>query len=367
VPPNYGGYETTVNEVSRRFVKRGYTCVVYCRKSSYPGERPERHEGRKLVYVKGSSRPELDTFVSAFQTGWHLLRHRSEYDYVLWFNNANLPGIVMTLLAGLPMSINTDGLEWRRAKWRWPFKAYAFLASFLVSRICKSLISDARAIQSYYKKTFFKDTEFIPYGIPDVLDISSEKEAAVLERYGLEAGRYFLQLTRFEPENHVLDTAKAFRDAGLAKEGFKLLLLGYKDSPYARQVKAMSGKDGIVVPDYESDPEVKTVLWSNCFCYVHGNSVGGTNPGLLEAMANCPRVIAIDVAFSREVLGDTGYFFTLDNMAKSLREVLNYPDRSAAMQNRVRSHYDWEAVAESYMRLVEGRPANYSPPAIAER
>ncbi len=354
-----------MNEVSRRFVKRGYTCVVYCRKSSYPGEKPKYHEGRRLVYVSGSSRSELDTFVSAFQTGWHLLRHREEYDYVFWFNNANLPGIIMTLLAGLPMSINTDGLEWRRGKWRWPFKAYAFLSSFLVSRMCKTLISDAKAIQTYYRKVFFKDTQFIPYGIPDVLDISSEKEAAVLDRYGLTAGRYFLQVTRFEPENYVLDTAKAFREAGLAKEGFKLLLLGYKDTPYGRQVKAMSGKDGIVVPDYESDLEVKTVLWRNCFCYVHGNSVGGTNPGLLEAMSNCARVIAIDVPFSREVLGNTGYYFTLDNMAESLREVLNYPNRSANMKDRVRSHYDWDAVADSYMRLAGGKPADYSPPAVA--
>jgi glycosyltransferase involved in cell wall biosynthesis len=313
--------------------------------------------------VKGSSRPELDTFVSAFQTGWHLIRHRGTYDYVLWFNNANLPGIVMTLLAGLPLSINTDGLEWRRAKWRWPFKAYSFISSLVVSRICNSLISDARAIQTYYKKTFLKDTEFIPYGPPEVVDISREKQAAVLKRYDLEAGRYFLQVTRFEPENYVLDTAKAFRESGLAQEGFKLLLLGYKDTPYAQQIKAMSGKDGIIVPDYESDLEVKTVLWSNCFCYVHGNSVGGTNPGLLEAMSNCARVIAIDVPFSREVLGNTGYYFTLDGMPKALVEVLNYPDRSANMQDRVRSYYDWEAVAESYMRMVEGRPANYSPPA----
>jgi glycosyltransferase involved in cell wall biosynthesis len=354
-----------VHQVSRRFVKRGYICVVFCRLSS-SDQMLESYEGRRLTYVKGSSRRALDTVVSSFQTGWRLLRNRKDYDYVFWFNNANLPGIVLTLLAGIPMSINTDGLEWRRAKWRWPFKAYAFVSSFLVARLCESLISDARAIQSYYKRTFFKDSHFIPYGLPDVLKVPSQREAAILERYGLVAGRYFLQVTRFEPENLVLDTATAFKNAGLAKEGFNLLLLGYKDTPYARQVKAMSAKNGIIVPDYESDFEVRTVLWSNCFCYVHGNSVGGTNPGLLEAMANCPRVLAIDVSFSREVLGDTGRLFNRDNLAKSLRDVLRDPDQSAALRNRARSHYDWDAVAESYIRLAEGKPADYSPPAITE-
>lgn len=359
MPANYGGFETAVDEISRRFVKRGYDCEVFCRESS-GRERPERHEGRRLVYVKGSSRRALDTFVSAFQTGWHLLRYRKTYDHVFWFNNANLPGILLTLLARIPTSVNTDGLEWRRAKWKWPFKLYYFLSSFLISRVCRSLISDSRAIQSYYKKTFFKDTQFIPYGTPDTPQVSPERESAVLKRYCLEPGRYFLQITRFEPDNLPLDTARAFRFAGLVNEEFKLLLVGYQHpTPYAQQVKAMSGEDGVTVTGAVYDPEVLAVLRSNCFCYVHGNSVGGTNPALLEAMASCPRVLAIDGPFSRELLGDTGYFFTTDNMGIALRGVLSAPEKAADMRNRVESRYRWDAVTESYMRLAAGKPASY--------
>jgi glycosyltransferase involved in cell wall biosynthesis len=360
VPANYGGFETTVDAISRRFVKRGYDCVVYCRLSS-SDQVLESHEGRRLAYVRGSSVRTLDTFLSACQTGWHVLRHRRRYRYVFWFNNANLPGILMTLLARIPMSVNTDGLEWRRAKWRWPFKAYAFLSSFLVARLCKSLISDARAMQSYYKETFFKETHCIPYGLPDIPKVHSERQSAILGQYGLEAGRYFFQVTRFEPENLQLDVANAFRDADLARDGYRLLLIGYKDTPYARQVKALSGRNGIEVIEPVYDNEVLTVLRSNCFCYVHGNSVGGTNPALLESMATCPRILAIDVPFSREVLGGTGYYFAPDGLAESLRTVLDAPDQSAGMQERARSRYDWEAVADSYVRLAEGQPADYSP------
>lgn len=359
VPANYGGFETAVDEISRRFVKRGYDCMVFCRESS-GGEMPERHEGRRLIYVKGSSIRALDTFVSAFQTGRHLLRYRKTYDHVFWFNNANLPGILLTLLARIPTSVNTDGLEWRRAKWKWPFKLYYFLSSFLISRVCRSLISDSRAIQSYYKKTFFKDTQFIPYGAPDTPQVSPERESAVLKRYGLQPGRYFLQITRFEPDNLPLNTARAFRSAGLVDEGFKLLLVGYQHpTPYAQQVKAMSGEDGVTVTGAVYDPEVLAVLRSNCFCYVHGNSVGGTNPALLEAMASCPRVLAIDGPFSRELLEDTGYFFTTDNMGIALRKVLSAPEKAADMRNRVESRYRWDAVTESYMRLAAGKPAAY--------
>lgn len=361
VPAGYGGFETAVDEISRRFVKNGYDCVVVCRRSS-GGEAIETHEGRRLVYVEGSSSAKLDTFVSALETGWHLLRHRSDYGYVFWFNNANFPGILLTFLTRLPMSVNTDGMEWRRTKWAWPFKAYYFLASFLVARLCGSLISDSKAMRSFYKRVFRKDTECIPYGIPDIPSVPAERRSHILERYGLEAGRYFLQITRFEPDNLPLEAARAFRQAGLAKQGFKTLLVGYqRPTPYAQEIKALAGGGNVLVADAVYDPEVVATLRQNCFSYVHGNSVGGTNPALIEAMATCPRVLAIDVLFSREMLGETGYFFRPDDMAAAFHDVLGRADRSADMRLRVRSVYRWDDVAQSYMRLVEGRPADYPP------
>jgi hypothetical protein len=183
----------------------------------------------------------------------------------------------------------------------------------------------------------------------------------VLDEYGLEPGRYLLQITRFEPDNLPLESAIAFRDAGLAQNEFKLLLLGYQqDHPYARSVKSMSGTDGVIVTGAIYDAEVLSVLRENCFCYVHGNTVGGTNPALLEAMATCPRILAVDVQFSREVLGDTAQFFDLHDMVASFRGITDHPDRSAALRERVHTHYQWDAVTQSYMRLAEGQPANYS-------
>lgn len=361
VPANYGGFETAVDEISKRFTRLGYDCVVFCRMSS-SDKVLAYHEGRKLIYVKGTSIRALDTVVSAIQAGWHLLRHRKMYSHVFWFNNANLPGILLTLLARIPVSVNTDGLEWRRAKWSWPFKVYYFVASYLISQLCKNVISDSKAIQSYYRRRFLRDTHFIPYGIPQVHTHPEVKKLSILDRYGLEVGRYFLQITRFEPDNLPLESAKAFRVAHLAGDGFKLLLIGFQHkTSYTQKIKAMSGRDGILAAEAVYDPEVLSVLRANCFCYVHGNSAGGTNPALLEAMTSCPRVLAIDGPFNREVLGDVGYFFTPDDMAPAFRSALDYPDQSIAMARRVRSRYNWDSVASSYMRLAEEQPAGYLP------
>jgi glycosyltransferase involved in cell wall biosynthesis len=359
VPANYGGFETAVDEISRRLVEKGYDCVVFCRRSS-GGEMLECHEGRRLIYVKGSSSRTLDTFVSACQTGWRLLRDRRAYDHIFWFNNANLPGILLTLLARISVSVNTDGMEWRRAKWRAPFKAYYFLASFLIAWLCASLISDSKSIQSYYREVFRKETQFVPYGIPHPPTVSLERQSAILDEYGLEPGRYLLQITRFEPDNLPLESAMAFQATNLTASGLKFLLVGYqRGTPYSQQIKTMSGRDGLVVVNAVYDPEVLAVLRVNCFCYVHGNSVGGTNPALLEAMSSCPRVLAVEGPFSREVLGDTGHFFVPDDMVAVFGDIPGYPDNLAAMRNRVNSYYQWDAVAESYIRLVEGHPADY--------
>lgn len=359
VPAKYGGFETAVDEISRRFVERGYDCVVFCRESS--GDRAlERHEGRRLIYVNGSPRRSLDTFVAALQTGWHLLRHRNEYGHVFWFNNANLPGILLTLLARIPLSVNLDGLEWRRAKWSWPFKAYYFVASFMISWLCGRLIADSRAIQSYYERTFRRTSYLIPYGVPKALSVPPERHPSILKKYGVASGRYLLQITRLEPDNLPLEIARAFGTAGSLGNGFKLLIVGYQhENMYTSQLRAMSGKDGILVAYATYDPEVLEVLRENCFCYAHGNSVGGTNPALLEAMVTCPRVLAIEGPFSREVLGETGYYFSPESIAASLRGLPALPDRSRDMRTRVRSRYRWDTVAESYARLAEGRPTEY--------
>lgn len=361
VPARYGGFETAVDEISRRLVGRGYDCEVFCRASSRE-ETLERHDGRYLTYVKGSTRRSLDTFVSALETGWHLLRNRRRYRHVFWFNNANLPGILLTLLARIPMSVNVDGLEWRRAKWGWPYKAYYVVASFVIARLCGTLVSDSRAIRAYYESVFRKGSELVPYGAPEAPRVPRQRHRTILERYGVVPGRYLLQITRLEPDNLPLEGARAFRAVGLAREGFALLIVGYQhENPYTGQLKAMSGTDGILVAPAVYDPEALAVLRENCFCYVHGNSVGGTNPALLEAMSACPRVLAIEGPFSREVLGESGYFFSPDAMDVALGGIPTLPDRSEAMQDRVRSRYQWDAVAESYARLALGKPAAYGP------
>ncbi len=361
LPARYGGFETAVDEITRRFVDEGLPCDVFCRRSSDNAGTTE-HEGRRLVFVDGSSKRTLDTFVASIQTGFYLLKHRRRYSHVFWFNNANLPGILMTLFTGIPMTVNTDGLEWRRGKWSWPFKLYYFLSSGLISLVCRRLISDSNGIAGYYKKVFRRTTTVIPYGHPQRRSTSDLDELTVLNKYGLKPDRYFLQITRIEPDNYPLRAAQQFVASRLHEDGFRFLVVGLQaPTPYAEQLRALDGEAGVRVIPALYDPDELFILRKNCRCYVHGNSVGGTNPALLEAMAACPRIMAIDCVFSREVLGVLGTYFTPDDMLPAFIQAATQENRRDMLRRRVMRNYQWDAVAKAYMLIASGKPGVYTP------
>lgn len=359
IPANYGGFETAVEELSRRFVKAGYACDVICRHSHSKIGLVE-YEGCRLVYVKGSSKPKLETFVSAIQAGWFLFRHRHDYDHVFWFNNANFPGILLTLLAGIPVSVNTDGLEWRRKKWSWPFKAYYFLVSWLISRLVPRLISDSFEIQNYYRKVFRSESIVIPYGVPSPPTMTQNEQTAVLDSFNLSAGRYFLQITRFEPDNLPLEIAQGFLKSGLVEQGYCFVVVGFRsNTPYALSLKSLSGQErAIRVLPAIYDSRVLYALRTNSFAYLHGNSVGGTNPALLEAMVSCRRIMAVDVPFNREVLNGTGICFDPKQITSAFRQIITEPSQIAQFIARAK-WYDWDRVADSYQKIADGQLAVY--------
>ena len=57
------------------------------------------------------------------------------------------------------------------------------------------------------------------------------------------------------------------------------------------------------------DQDLLDQLYANALTYLHGHSVGGTNPSLLRAIGAGAPTMAFDVGFNREVLGAAGRYF----------------------------------------------------------
>ncbi|SHF73543.1 DUF1972 domain-containing protein [Geodermatophilus nigrescens] len=357
VPARYGGFETAVEEVGRRLAGRGHRVVVYCRTT--PGAQeppPAEHLGMELVHLPAARRRSLETLSHTALSVRHLVAHRT--DAAIVFNSANSPLLPALRAARIPVATHVDGLEWKRAKWGPVGRRYYRVAEALAVRWSDVLIADAEGIAEYYREAFAAPTTLLTYGAPLIAPGSHR-----LAELGLEPGGYHLAVARFEPENHVDVVVEGYVASDAAKP---LVVVG--SAPYAdehtRRIHALAD-DRVRFLGGVWDQELLDQLYANCATYLHGHSVGGTNPSLLRAIGAGAAVTAFDVDFNREVVRDSGRFFrTPQDVARELAAVEADPEGTRRAGRRARilaARYDWDEVASGYEALARRLAARDVP------
>jgi glycosyltransferase involved in cell wall biosynthesis len=348
VPARYGGFETAVEEVGRRLADRGHRVVVYCRTTpGDTGPRPADHLGMQLVHLPAARKRSLETLSHSALSIAHLIAHRTDAAFV--FNAANSPLLPALRAARIPVATHVDGLEWKRAKWGGTGRRYYQLAESLAVRWSDALIADAEGIASYYQEKFEAPTTLLTYGAP-LIDPGSDR----LAELGLTPGGFHLVVARFEPENHVDVIVE-----GYSRSAARLPLVVVGSAPYAddyiRRVHSLAD-DRVRFLGGVWDQEQLDQLYAHCYTYLHGHSVGGTNPSLLRAIGAGAAVIAFDVNFNREVVADSGrYFADAADVARHVdaTEAGPFEVRSAGVRAReLAAGYDWDEVALGYEALA---------------
>lgn len=346
IPANYGGFETFSEELSVRLAERGHEVTVYCRERY----REVSYRGVRLVYLPTIRHKYLDTLAHTFLATFHLLGRRA--DVALYLNAANAIFTLLPRITGIPVALNVDGIERRRKKWNVAARGWYLMSERLATWFPTVVVSDAVTIQEYYLSRYHKRTTFIPYGADAELAATAE----VLERLGLEKYRYFLYVSRLEPENHALQVRHAFEKV---PTDLRLALIG--DAPYADEyIREIcdSGDPRLVIPGAIYGRGYKE-LGTWCFAYIHATEVGGTHPALIEAMGRGALVIYRDVPENLEVCGDAGLpFHDDDSLIAAIRTTLamTEPERNdyrRRARQRVRERYCWDAVTTSYEGLFE--------------
>ncbi len=296
IPARYGGFETFAEELSTRLAERGHAVTVYGRT---PHPQP-CYRGVRVEYLPTIRHKYFDTVAHTALSTLHLLRHRPEA--ALYCNAANALFTLLPRLAGVPVALNVDGLERRRKKWNWLGKAWYQMSEWLSTFLPNAVVSDASRIQDYYRARYGKATTFIPYGA----ELGKVATRDVLDKLGLEPGRYFLYVSRMEPENNALMVRRAFEQV---ETDYKLALIG--DAPYSadyiRQVRDTSDPR-IVMPGAIYGTGYHE-LTSHCFAYVHATEVGGTHPALIEAMGRGALPLYLETEENEEVAGGAGIGF----------------------------------------------------------
>jgi glycosyltransferase involved in cell wall biosynthesis len=356
VPARYGGFETAIEEVGSRLVTMGHDVVVYCRGDDRSGS----YLGMSRVRLPALRHPVMETLSHTALSVGHLLAHRT--DVALVFNAANAPLLPFIKAARIPVAVHVDGLEWQRAKWGPNGRRYYLANERLSVRWADELISDAVGIQDYYVNRYQARSTFLAYGSP----IIPAADPARLAEMDLTPGGYHLVVARMEPENHVDVIVEGYRRSGAI---LPLVVVGSVPYPsdHERTVQTIAATDPrIRMIGGVWDQDLLNSLYAGSASYLHGHSVGGTNPSLLRAMGAGASVIAWDVNFNREVLGDTGRFFaTSADLAELVEATEKDPaaahDLGANSRLRASELYRWDNVALGYEQLCQDLQARVTP------
>jgi len=346
IPARYGGFETFAEELSTRLAKRGHQVTVYCRELS-----PEpSYRGVRLQYLPTIRHKYFETITHTALSTLHVLGSR--YDALLYCNAANAVFTWMPRVFGMPVALNVDGLERHRKKWNALAKTWYRWSEWLATWMPNAVVTDAQAIAEYYREKYRRDSVMIPYGA----EVGTVESTGVLQKLGLEPKKYFLYVSRMEPENNGLLVREAFERVAT---DLKLALIG--DAPYAADyvAKVRDTHDlRIVIPGAIYGAGYGE-LGSHCFAYIQATEVGGTHPALIEAMGRGALTLYLDTPENAEVAGGAGLPFTHENLTEVIEGLLAMSEEErdcwrARAQERVRSRYSWEAVTDSYEKLLKG-------------
>lgn len=350
VPARYGGFETAVEEVGSRLAAAGHHVTVYCRPS--PDDHLTTHLGMHRVVLPALHRRSLETLSHGIVSALHLVTRRRRPDAVLVLNAANAFVLPLLHARGLPVATHVDGLEWQRAKWSGAGQRFYRLAERLAVRWSDALVADAEGIAAYYAAEFGALTEQIAYGAP-VQERPADQRLAEL---GLTSGGYHLVVARFEPENHVDVLVRAHLASGAA---LPLVVVGSAPYPseHVRTIEALGADPRVRLLGGVWDEELLDQLYAGAATHLHGHSVGGTNPSLLRAMGAGAPVIAYDVVFNREVLGEGGVVFTTEaelgaHLLDAERDPETWRSRGKALRERAATCYRWDDVALAYAAML---------------
>lgn len=349
-PSSYGGFETLVRHLAPFLVGRGHQVTVFDRRGARPSDGLAPHT--RSVVVDGvrvlRSRGLHGTSSSTLTHGLHsaVVTARERPDVALVLNVANGFFLPALRVARVPVVLNVDGIEWERAKWNAAGKLAFRTGARATARWASVIVADSHSIADRWKRDFHRSSTFIPYGGDD----NTPSQPGRLSEIGLTAGSYVLIVARLVPENNVEIMLE-----GAILSGLPVVVVGSGgDSETEQRIFARHNPPSVRTLGHISDQELLSTLWANCGAYLHGHSVGGTNPALVQAMGLGAPVIAFDTPYSREVLANERQLVPLqpEAIARRLQEVFESGRLRRAIigsgHQRVSTVYNWRSVCSAY-------------------
>ena len=218
------------------------------------------------------------------------------------------------------------------------------------NRSSDEIVSDNQGIAEVINARYARRSTTIAYGHDHVVHLAPEISQPWWTRTSLVPDTYCLSIGRIEPENHIREMIGGF--FGSYRPTYAVVG-NFDSSNYGRVLKKrFSGNPRVRLVDATYDKKLLGALRARCAFYLHGHSVGGTNPSLVEMLPYSRPIIAFDCRFNRHTLRDgCGYFREPGDLTTLLdtRDASVFiPDPELAMA----PDYHWAHIAMLHSRLI---------------
>lgn len=257
--------------------------------------------------------------------------------------------------AGGILLVNPDGLEWKRSKWSKPVQTYLKFSERKMVQHANLIVADNKGIEDYLTAEYSGNMKSTVIAYGTELERSNLTTSETLEKFPVKS--YYLIVGRFVPENNYELLISEFMKSKLDKD--LVIVTNYENNPYFDELRMKTG--------FDKDHRIKFVgtvydqnelrfIRENAFAYLHGHEVGGTNPGLLEAMWSSQLNIVLGVNFNREVAQDSALYFDKENLQEILSNAGNLTNDERSnltkkAQEIILEKYTWEKICGKYEEL----------------
>jgi len=345
VPASYGGWDQLVEHFTQ-LETESFEFVIYSTYLTNPNNN-SIHNNALVRSIK------LDA------NGWQsipydlvsLYRAWRECDLVIMLGTSEAIGIPIFRLLGQRLILNIDGAEWKRGKWGGFVKAFLWLSEYVGVKFAGRVVADNEVLSDYVRGKYGLVPSTIAYGGDHVKSIPA---GDLLHQVGVRPGHYAFKVCRIVPENNVEMILEAFVRNGQ----IPFVLVGNFDSSDfgCRLREDYSNRPNIKLLDPIYDQIKLDELRSNAGLYIHGHSVGGTNPSLVEAMCLGLNVVSFDVDYNRATTGYEAHYF---NSVETLGETIvafaegKLTNKGQALKDFAYANYSWRNIMNSYLSLLE--------------
>ena len=366
---NYGGWETFVTNLVDNYHDDDthFYISMYTNDNTLTEYKPTKNITVNSIYVGNNTKGKM--FIYTVRAFKNYIKYIEEnkidncYMYILGLKLFHYLKVYRKKLKNLNIKliVNPDGMEWMRSKWSYPIKKFFLLSERLMLNNCDLIICDGLGIKEYIDNKYskLKDiTTYIAYGYNE-FDFSKVNQDKILKKYNLTKNDYLLMVGRCVPENNYELIIKDFMNSKINKK--LVIISNLSSSEYYQEILAKTNCDKdkrIIFIDGVYDQVELAAIRKNAYLYIHGHSVGGTNPSLIEALSLTDLNILYDVCFNHDIGLNYALYFKEPGSLTKLLDNQKLLDESIKKlgpkaKKHVKDNFTWEIIVNKYKKIFK--------------